>query len=161
MYAGAVFIQQSLGWDMYLSIVSVTLITAVYTIIGEWQHWKEINKKIFKGLVGRHFCCKILFFKIWVCIGCVCQSGVTCGLHSICRWTIRRDMDRRPADCYSDIRVRMAVYCRQVLMVCACVCIDIQECKQTHRYKLVKKTHAHRKHVPSAVNTAKHCLRHH
>ncbi|KAK6194724.1 hypothetical protein SNE40_000302 [Patella caerulea] len=34
MYAGAIFIQQSLGWDMYLSIVSVTLITAVYTIIG-------------------------------------------------------------------------------------------------------------------------------
>ncbi|KAK7473810.1 hypothetical protein BaRGS_00034917 [Batillaria attramentaria] len=34
MYAGAVFIQQSLGWDMYLSIVSVLSITAVYTIIG-------------------------------------------------------------------------------------------------------------------------------
>ncbi|ESP05038.1 hypothetical protein LOTGIDRAFT_109339 [Lottia gigantea] len=34
MYAGAIFIQQSLGWNMYLSIVSVTLITAVYTIIG-------------------------------------------------------------------------------------------------------------------------------
>ncbi|XP_046380592.2 sodium/glucose cotransporter 4-like [Haliotis rufescens] len=34
MYAGAVFIQQSVGWDMYSSIISVTLITAVYTIIG-------------------------------------------------------------------------------------------------------------------------------
>ncbi|KAK7094375.1 sodium/mannose cotransporter SLC5A10-like [Littorina saxatilis] len=34
MYAGAIFIQQSLGWDMYLSIVSVTVVTAIYTIIG-------------------------------------------------------------------------------------------------------------------------------
>ncbi|KAL8612777.1 hypothetical protein ACOMHN_033447 [Nucella lapillus] len=34
MYAGAIFIQQSLGWDIYLSIVIVTVVTAIYTIIG-------------------------------------------------------------------------------------------------------------------------------
>ncbi|XP_064616975.1 sodium/mannose cotransporter SLC5A10-like [Liolophura sinensis] len=34
VYAGAVFIQQATGWDMYVSIACVTVITAIYTIIG-------------------------------------------------------------------------------------------------------------------------------
>ena len=36
MYSGAVFIQQSVGWNMYLSIVSIVLVTAVYTIVGQY-----------------------------------------------------------------------------------------------------------------------------
>lgn len=34
MFAGALFIQQALGWNLYVSIVGLLLITAVYTIAG-------------------------------------------------------------------------------------------------------------------------------
>ncbi|XP_071946517.1 sodium/glucose cotransporter 4-like [Antedon mediterranea] len=34
MYAGALFIQQALGWNLYVAIVSLLLITAVYTVAG-------------------------------------------------------------------------------------------------------------------------------
>lgn len=35
MYAGAVFIQQALGWDIYLAVILLLVITAVYTVAGE------------------------------------------------------------------------------------------------------------------------------
>ena len=35
MYAGSLFIQQLLGWNLYLSIGLILLITAIYTIGGE------------------------------------------------------------------------------------------------------------------------------
>jgi len=35
IYAGALFIQLALGWDMYLSIVGLLIITGVYTILGK------------------------------------------------------------------------------------------------------------------------------
>lgn len=34
MYAGSLFVEQLLGWDMYLSSVVILAITAVYTIGG-------------------------------------------------------------------------------------------------------------------------------
>nr|XP_006822359.1 PREDICTED: sodium/glucose cotransporter 4-like [Saccoglossus kowalevskii] len=34
MYAGALFINLALGWNMYLAIVTLLLITAVYTVLG-------------------------------------------------------------------------------------------------------------------------------
>uniref|UniRef100_A0A4W4ECA1 Sodium/myo-inositol cotransporter 2 n=1 Tax=Electrophorus electricus TaxID=8005 RepID=A0A4W4ECA1_ELEEL len=34
MYAGAVFIQQALGWDIYLAVVLLLVITAFYTVAG-------------------------------------------------------------------------------------------------------------------------------
>ncbi|XP_019621023.1 PREDICTED: sodium/glucose cotransporter 4-like [Branchiostoma belcheri] len=34
MYAGAVFVQQALDWDQYLSIIVLLAVTAVYTILG-------------------------------------------------------------------------------------------------------------------------------
>ncbi|XP_033126646.1 sodium/glucose cotransporter 4-like [Anneissia japonica] len=34
MYAGALFIQQALGWNLYVAIVSLLFITAIYTIAG-------------------------------------------------------------------------------------------------------------------------------
>ena len=35
MYAGALFIQLALGWDMYLSVGVLLAVTAVYTVLGE------------------------------------------------------------------------------------------------------------------------------
>ncbi len=35
IFAGALFIQLALGWDMYLSIVVLLLITCIYTVLGE------------------------------------------------------------------------------------------------------------------------------
>lgn len=35
MYAGALFIQQLLGWNIYASIIVILGITAVYTIGGK------------------------------------------------------------------------------------------------------------------------------
>ncbi|XP_072163747.1 sodium/glucose cotransporter 4-like [Diadema setosum] len=34
LFAGALFVQQSLGWDLYLSIIILLAITAVYTVVG-------------------------------------------------------------------------------------------------------------------------------
>ena len=34
MYAGALFIQQALGWNLYVAIVSLLFITAIYTVAG-------------------------------------------------------------------------------------------------------------------------------
>ncbi len=35
MYAGALFIQQALGWNLYVAIVSLLFITAIYTVAGK------------------------------------------------------------------------------------------------------------------------------
>ncbi|KAM9732800.1 sodium/glucose cotransporter 2 [Menidia menidia] len=34
MFSGAVFIQQALGWNMYVSVIALLLITALYTVTG-------------------------------------------------------------------------------------------------------------------------------
>ncbi|KAL4230431.1 hypothetical protein ACF0H5_010813 [Mactra antiquata] len=34
LYAGSIFIQQALGWNIYISISAIVVITAIYTIIG-------------------------------------------------------------------------------------------------------------------------------
>ena len=34
IYAGAIFIQQSVGWNMYVGIVALLVITAIYTVSG-------------------------------------------------------------------------------------------------------------------------------
>lgn len=36
MYAGALFIQQALHWDLYIAVVGLLAITAVYTVAGTW-----------------------------------------------------------------------------------------------------------------------------
>lgn len=35
MYAGTVFIQQALQWNIYLSVVLLLSVTAVYTVAGD------------------------------------------------------------------------------------------------------------------------------
>ena len=40
MYAGALFIQTALGWNMYVSIVVLLLVTAVYTVVGRFNSEK-------------------------------------------------------------------------------------------------------------------------
>lgn len=34
MYAGALFIQQALHWDLYIAVVGLLAITAIYTVAG-------------------------------------------------------------------------------------------------------------------------------
>ena len=34
VYAGAIFIQQAIGWNTYLSIAVLLVVTGIYTIIG-------------------------------------------------------------------------------------------------------------------------------
>lgn len=36
MFSGAVFIQQALGWNIYVSVIALLLITALYTVTGMW-----------------------------------------------------------------------------------------------------------------------------
>ena len=36
MYAGALFIQESLQWNLYVAIVSLLAITGLYTVAGKW-----------------------------------------------------------------------------------------------------------------------------
>lgn len=34
MFSGAVFIQQALGWNIYVAVITLLLITALYTVTG-------------------------------------------------------------------------------------------------------------------------------
>lgn len=34
MFSGAVFIQQALGWNIYIAVIALLLITALYTVTG-------------------------------------------------------------------------------------------------------------------------------
>lgn len=38
MYAGALFIQLALQWNIYLAVTLLLLITAVYTVAGDLRH---------------------------------------------------------------------------------------------------------------------------
>ena len=35
LYSGAIFLNQALGWDMYVSIIALVLLAAIFTIGGE------------------------------------------------------------------------------------------------------------------------------
>lgn len=35
MFSGAVFIQQALGWNIYIAVIALLSITALYTVTGE------------------------------------------------------------------------------------------------------------------------------
>ena len=35
VYAGAIFIQQAIGWNTYLSIAILLVVTGIYTVIGK------------------------------------------------------------------------------------------------------------------------------
>ena len=35
LYAGAIFLEQALGWNLYLSISALLILAAVFTICGE------------------------------------------------------------------------------------------------------------------------------
>ena len=41
MYAGALFIQQALHWDLYIAVVGLLAITAVYTVAGTWLSFRS------------------------------------------------------------------------------------------------------------------------
>lgn len=34
MFSGAVFIQQALGWNIYVAVIALLVITALYTVTG-------------------------------------------------------------------------------------------------------------------------------
>lgn len=35
MFSGAVFIQQALGWNIYVAVIALLCITALYTVTGK------------------------------------------------------------------------------------------------------------------------------
>lgn len=49
MFAGALFVQQALGWNLYFAIILLLSITAIYTVVGKshnlilkmlcWHKW--------------------------------------------------------------------------------------------------------------------------
>lgn len=41
MYAGALFIQQALHWDLYIAVAGLLAITAVYTVAGAWLSFRS------------------------------------------------------------------------------------------------------------------------
>lgn len=45
MYAGALFIQLALQWNIYIAVVLLLSITAVYTIAGELSPHRKTNKQ--------------------------------------------------------------------------------------------------------------------
>ncbi len=48
MFSGAVFIQQALGWNIYVAVITLLVITALYTITGVYV-LSVVNKVICKS----------------------------------------------------------------------------------------------------------------
>ena len=51
IYAGAIFIQQALHWNMYLAIAVLLSITAVYTVTGLWGWGTKMEECVWRGEV--------------------------------------------------------------------------------------------------------------
>ena len=47
MFAGALFIQQALGWNLYVAIVGLLIITALYTIAGKVTKIGRLRKCVY------------------------------------------------------------------------------------------------------------------
>ena len=47
MFAGALFIQQALGWNLYVAIVGLLIITALYTIAGKVTKIARLRKCVY------------------------------------------------------------------------------------------------------------------
>jgi len=45
MYAGALFIQQALHWDLYIAVAGLLAITAVYTVAGAWLSFRSEHSR--------------------------------------------------------------------------------------------------------------------
>lgn len=43
MFSGAVFIQQALGWNIYIAVIALLSITALYTVTGESHHGSSLS----------------------------------------------------------------------------------------------------------------------
>ena len=56
MYAGAVFVQQIFKWDLYLSILLILGITAIFTVLGMSKY---IEHSYLISIFGKNF----LYFK--------------------------------------------------------------------------------------------------
>jgi len=50
LYAGAIFIEQSLKWDTYASIFALLAVAAVFTITGEF--YQKIKPELFSAVTN-------------------------------------------------------------------------------------------------------------
>lgn len=46
LYSGAIFLKQALGWNMYVSVIALVLVAAMFTIGGEFNK-NESKKQLF------------------------------------------------------------------------------------------------------------------
>lgn len=64
MYAGAIFIQQSLHLDLYLAIVGLLAVTALYTIAGMAEQGVILGEVVGRGCGPPHlFLAQLLMFQ--------------------------------------------------------------------------------------------------
>ena len=75
MFSGAVFIQQALGWNIYVAVIALLSITALYTITGTrvsvWTCGSSNNNNMGVQNLYIGFLKSLIKF---VCV-CVCASG--------------------------------------------------------------------------------------
>ena len=55
IYSGAIFMQQLLGWNMYLCVFAILAVTAVYTVAGKPVHHTDLgpySPNILENILG-------------------------------------------------------------------------------------------------------------
>ena len=72
MYAGAIFIQQAVGWNTYLSIAVLLVVTGIYTVIGNDTqiiliiiYGKTYLRPLFSEVVSFCICHSVYFIYIY------------------------------------------------------------------------------------------------
>lgn len=97
MYAGAVFIQQALGWNLYLAVILLLVITALYTVAGEimgfwlvrmyWSAYIMLNQSHnrFRKTHMKYFIITIM---------------IMATAHVFFRWSCSRHLHWRSSDCH-------------------------------------------------------------
>ncbi|MEW8487273.1 MAG: hypothetical protein AB2705_19010 [Candidatus Thiodiazotropha sp.] len=54
IFCGAIFMQQLLGWNLYLCVVTILAIVAIYTVIGKQLYVYTCSLLMFKGFDLSH-----------------------------------------------------------------------------------------------------------
>ena len=42
LYSGAIFLNQALGWNLYVSVIALVALAAIFTIGGNWKMTEEL-----------------------------------------------------------------------------------------------------------------------
>lgn len=96
MYAGAVFIQLALQWNIYLAVVLLLSVTALYTVAGD----RSPFPRHFKNLLLRDW--KSLAIRVLLITWCVCH-WLLCGVPQVVWLQLSTQTLLKLLSCWQDL----------------------------------------------------------